>query len=228
MTRTLKSLGLLVGVLLALGGLLAQAAGAHVPARFTSEQNVTTLRGVHDPGTSSTTFTVTGNNVTCNTEEFHGTQVGVQVEDWTLLLIWRECTAFGFVGAKVTGLGLYPEVEGEGPFCHITIHSSGFFSIICALGKDITIDAGTCIAHVPAQSIAGTIEFTTGTRNVKHDLTLDVNLSGITTTHTDGFACPLPSGGESSTATLVGKWTLWGQDPETGAAVGITWDSTTA
>jgi hypothetical protein len=228
MTRNLKRPILLVGVLLALLGLMAQAASAHVPARFTSEQNVTTIRGVHDAGTSNTTFTVTGNNATCEIEEFHGTAVGTSLESITINPTYTECTVWGFIGGKVTGFGHYPASEGAGPYCDYELKANGGAGLVCPAGKDVTYDAGPCISHVPAQNIAGTITYTTGTREGKHDLTLDINLSGITTNHTDGFACLFFSGGHSATATLVGKWTFWGQNPDTGAAVGITWDATTA
>jgi hypothetical protein len=239
MTRKLRNLMLLVGALLALGGLMASAAGAHVPARFTSEQNVTTLRGVHDAGTSNTTFTVTGTNVTCEIEEFHGliepstTEKDDNVIDTsrtsvTITPTYTECEPSS--NSKVTGFGHYPASEGAGPYCDYELKANGGAGLVCPAGKDVTYDifGSICVIHVPAQNIAGTIEFTTGLRSGKHDLTLDINLSGITTNHTDGFGCPLSSGGESSGATLVGEATAWGQDPTTGAAVGITWDATTA
>jgi hypothetical protein len=246
MTRSLKSLGLLVGAMLVLCGLMAQAASAHVPARFTSEQNTTTITGETDPGTVSK-FVVTGQTVECGIERYHGHVVGTSVETVTVTPTYTECTAFGFLNAKVTGFGHYPASEGAGPYCDYRLRADGFADIECPVGKDITVEASTCTVHVPAQTELGTttentkhpgIIYTTGRKVVthlvpditteKHDLTLDIHFTDITATHTDGFACPLTSTGEATVATLDARITAWGEDPESGALVGITWDATTA
>jgi hypothetical protein len=230
MTRNLKNLGILVGALLAFCSLVASTASAHVPGRFTLEQDTTTVTGVGVEGGS--TFTVTGNTVTCSTEEFHG-HVSTPANDTsatsiTITPTYTGCTAFGFVGAKVTGFGHYGEAER----CDYTFTAEKKVDLRCPAGRDVTIDAGTCIVHVPAQNELSFFTPTTDTKEVvgirKHDLRIHIEVSDITVTHTDGFACPLPSGGESATASLVGKATAWGEDPETGALLGITWDVTIA
>jgi hypothetical protein len=228
MTRIFKSLGMFVGALLALTALGASTATAHVPARFTTEQEVVTVRGVHDSGTPATVFVVEGQTVSCVIEEFHGTVKDAtrSVTFTTITPIYTECTAFGFVGAKVTGFGHYGEAASE--TCDYKIRADRKADLECPAGREVTIDAGTCVTHVPTQTGLGTIEFTTGTRNVKHDLTLDINLSGITVNTTDGFACPLNGSTHLTNSTLVGKATAWAEDEETHAAVGITWEDTTA
>jgi hypothetical protein len=227
MTRSLKSLGLLVGALLVLLGLMASAASAHVPARFTSEQAVTTARGANDAGTP-TTFKVTGQEVSCTNEEYHFTAVGTSLESVKSKAVYTECTAFGFVNAKITGFGHYPAVEGAGPYCEYLLTANGTVHLVCPAGKDLTVEASTCTVHVPAQEGLGTVQFTTGTWEGKHAVTLDVNVGSITATATDGFACPLTGSGDVTNCTIIGKTLVWGEDPTTHEAVGITWDATTA
>jgi len=83
--------------------------------------------------------------------------------------------------------------------------------------------------HVPSQSNLGTISYSTTTWKTKHALRLTINVSGLTATYTDlNFLCPLPGSGETSNATLTGEAEVWGEDPETVAAVGITWHATVA
>jgi len=230
MTRNLKTLHLLVGALLVLLGLMAQAANAHTPARFTTEQELTTIRGVHDPGTAETTISITGSTVHCEIEEFHVETVGKSFESIGLVPTYTQCQAFGLMNGKITGFGHYGEaVEGAGPYCFYSLKASGKIDLVCPAGKEVTIEVGTvCIAHLPSQANLGTIQYTTGLKDGKHDLTIDVNLTAITVTHTDGLGCPFAGSGEVSNATMTGKWTFWGQDPTSGAAVGITWDATVA
>jgi hypothetical protein len=238
MTRSLKSLGLLVGALLVLCGLMAQGASAHVPARFTAPGGVTTIKGKTDPGTVSV-FVVTGQKVECGIEEYQGTVVGTSVESVTVVPTYTECVAFGFINAKVTGFGHYPASEGEGPYCTYTLTADGFAHIDCPPGKDITVEAGTCTVHVPAQTGLGTttpegvptkhpgILYTTENTSERHALTVDVHLDDITATHTDGFACPLSSTGEAAVATLDARIKVWALNA-LGNNVDITWDATVA
>jgi hypothetical protein len=238
MTRSLGRLTLLVGALLALLALTAQAASAHVPARFTSEVSTTTVRGNTDPGTTST-LVITGSNVQCSIEEYHAHTVSTSLESITATPTYTECTAFGFVGAKVTGFGHYPASEGAGPYCDYRLRADGFIDFECPTGKDVTIEASTCTVHIPAQTEIGTttgspvltkhpgVIYTTENTSGKHALTVDVHLTDITATHTDGFACPLTSSGENATTTFDARIQVWGLN-EVGSNIGITWDATVA
>jgi hypothetical protein len=174
------------------------------------------------------TLTARGLTLACSIEKYHGHVVGTSVESVTATPTFTECVAFGFVGAKITGLGHYPEAEGAGPYCDFSFGANGSLALVCPEGKDVTINGGTCIMHIPAQTGLGTISYTTSTWESKHALTLDINVTGITASYTDGFACPFNGSGENAEATVVGKATVWGEDATTGSAVGITWDATTA
>ena len=224
MARRRKCLVWIVSLSVASWGLIASTASSHTPATFSSEQSSTTIRAVHDAGTSLTVFSVTGQTVTCETEEYHGSVSGTSVESVTITPVYTGCTAFGFVSAKITGFGHY----GESEKCDFVLKASGALDLSCPAGKEMTIDAGTCTVHVPAQSNLGTVTFTAGTREGKADLTLDINLTGITVSHTDGFGCPFSGSGEVPNASLTTKATAWGQNPESGAPVGISRNATVA
>lgn len=164
MARNLRNLSLLVGALLVLVGLTAHAAGAHTPAKFTIEQEFATLRGVHDPGTALTTFSITGSTVNCEIEELDAGTVGKNFEGIGFAPTYTQCQGFGLMTAKITGFGHYGEaVEGAGPYCFYNLKASGNIDLVCPAGREVTIEVGTvCIAHLPSQTNLGTLQYTTG------------------------------------------------------------------
>lgn len=226
MTFNLKSLGLLAVALLALSGLMAEAASAHTPARLTSAQNETTIIGVPEEG--NTVLSATGQTVSCEIEEYHFTAVGTSFEDVSAKPEYTQCNAFGLVNAKITGFGHYPEAEGEGPYCTYSLNADGTVDLVCPVGREVIVECGTCVMRVPAQNNLGTISYSTATWEGKHALTLTINVSEITASYTDGFLCPLTSSGESATASLSGKARVWGEDPSSHESVALTWDATVA
>jgi hypothetical protein len=176
-------------------------------AQFTSEISNPELKGKGIEG--GATFSVTGSEAGCNTEELKGTAAGAAFEEFEITPIHTECTAFGFASPKITGFGHYGETEP----CSYRLKAEGTLDLVCPAGRDVTIEVGTtCIVHIPAQNNLGTITYTTEVREGKHDLKLDLDLTGITVTHTDlNFLCPFAGSGEVANATLEGQWTLWGE-----------------
>jgi hypothetical protein len=218
MNRNLKVLGLALVAILAMSAMVASAASA---ASFTSSQATTTIKGEQ---VTANTFTVNGQSVTCGITKFHGHTSATQVASVTVTPTYTECKAFGFLEAKVTGFGHY----GEANKCDYVLYATGKADLVCPAGTDITIDGGTCVVHIKPQTNLGTITYTTGTREGVHDLTLDINLTGIHAVTTGGFLCPLGGSGHTTTftnATLTGSATAWGEDPVTGKPVGITHDT---
>jgi hypothetical protein len=218
-----RSIYLLPLTLLALGGIWVSGASAHTPATFTAEQNVTRVTGKPD---GPYEIRATGQNVTCEIAELEGTVVGTSVQQATLTPRFTECTAFGFINAKITGFGHYPASEGAGPYCDLVLNATSKGDLVCPAGKDVTLDGGTCTVHVPAQTGAETFTFTKITREGKKAFTVDVHLTTLTSTHTDSFGCPFAGGAESTNTTAIGNGEVWGEDPETGKPVGISLDQT--
>jgi len=225
MTRNLKALGLALFAVFALGAVMASAAAAHVPARFTAEEGIT-ITGVQIEGTHK--FKVTNTETQCEKVKFHGTAPSnpkvptVSEESITITPTYEECFAeagiFGTIEVTVTGFK-----AGE---CDYRIRADGKVDIECAEGKEITVDAATCTIHVPAQPNIGTLTYEVGKVGEVHDLKVNVNLKEITANHTDGFGCPLESGGEGKVATLTGTTTVTGENA-LGNPRAITWDATT-
>ena len=226
MTRNLRALGLALVAVFVMGVWVAQGVSAHVAARFTAPE-VSTITG--EETVTNIINSVTGVGTSCKSVLYHGvTPASESAESLTINAIYKECVA----EAGIFGTIEVEEVTGFGPVeCHYRLNADESVDLACGAGKEVTIKAATCTMHIPAQNDLGTISFTTATREIggikKHDLLVHWNLSGITSNHTDGFGCPLSSGGESATATFVGTTTVWaeghGFEP-----LDLTWDATVA
>jgi hypothetical protein len=225
MNRNLKSLALFAGALLTIAGPLASGANAHTPARFALESPTARITAESE---DDWRLAVTGNQITCNVATEVGTVTGTSVETITLSPVYEECTAFGFLGAKITGFGNFPEVEGAGPYCDYKIRASGTTDIDCPAGKDVTVDVGSaCIIHIPPQTNLGTMVHTTSVELGKHAVTPHVNFPKLTVTHTDlNFLCPFSGSGEVSNASVQDLRRYFAEDPSTNDPVGLTWLST--
>jgi hypothetical protein len=218
MIRNLKVLGLALVAVFAMSAMVASAASA---AQFTSAQSTTTLTGEEVNG--QTELLVTGTGIKCSEVSFHAHVSSTAVGAVTATPTYTGClTSIGST-ATVTGFGDH----GEENTCDYLIDADGTADLVCDPGAEVTIDASTCVVHIPAQNNIGTIGYETGLRNGVHDLTLKINITSIAANHTDGFLCPMNGGsGNASSATLKGDVTVWGEDPVTGAPVGITHDPT--
>jgi len=81
--------------------------------------------------------------------------------------------------------------------------------------------------HVPAQSFASGITYTTETTTAgKHDLTVNIHIENITANHTDGFLCPLTTTGHDNTAVLEGSSTATAETDPGNSPLHLTWDAT--
>jgi len=202
MIRNLKVLGLALIAVFAMSAMAASAASAQL---FTTETNTTTIRG-EDSGVVE--LSVTGVGITCSEVSYHAT-TGTSASSVTADPSYKGCKTSLGTEARVTGFGDWGEEASKQ--CDFILYATGKADLSCPTGVDVTVDAGPCTVHMPSQSGLGTITYTTGTRNGKHDLILHLGVEKITTNHTDGFFCPLPSGGHSATATLNGTITVWGE-----------------
>lgn len=226
MTGNIKGLGLVLVAALAMSAVVVSTASGHVPDRFTAPA-AATIRGESHEGVL--VFAGEGLEHSCAIT-FHGVSPSgsgtVSFESQTIRPTFTGCTAESIIGTmedKVTGFGHYgPSDEG----CDLVFTAPGRAHIVCEPGKEVTIDVGTCIIHIPPQFNIGTLSYTTGVRLSKHDLTVHLDLTSITASYTDGFGCPLSGSTESSNSSLVGKTTVWAE--VAGAPVDLTWDATVA
>lgn len=214
MSRKLKPLASLVGALLAIGALTAASAGA---AEFTAEQAPVTIAGAPH---GSYNVQATGLSVECKTAELHGEIEETAVEQVSLTPVLSECTAFGFINAKITGFGDY----GEEETCQLVAHADTTGDLVCEGEAEVTLEAGTCVVHLPSQSALSGFTFTEIEYEGVSALTVDINLTELTGTHTDAFLCPFNGSGEFSGTTAQGVGLVTGTDPSTGEPIGISWD----
>jgi hypothetical protein len=217
MTRNLRALGLALVAILAMSATVASTASA---AQFTFGVSATTLTGEEVNGQTEILFTGTG--IKCSEVSYHGHVSHTAASAVTITPTYTGCKTSIDSTATYTGFGDH----GEENTCDYVIDANGTLDLVCDAGAEVTYDAATCIVHIPAQEDIGKIEYVTGLRNGVHDLTLKINITKIKANHTDGFLCPMNGGsGNAESATLKGDVTVWGEDPVTGAPVGITWDS---
>jgi len=218
MIRKLQSIALLAGALLALSGLMASAAAAHTPAKFTSEAGFTKLTG--EEGTYK--IEMTGIGITCGILEFSATLKASEVEEVTVIPTLTECKTSLGVAVSITGLGHFEEEKS----CQLVLKANGTGDLVCPPGVEVTIDAGPCSVHMPSQSGVKTFGFTNVKYNGVNAIEVDMNLDTLHGTHTDGFLCPFNGGGTFTNTKASGAGIVFGED-EVGNPVGITWDATT-
>jgi hypothetical protein len=198
MSRNLKVLGLALVAVFALSAMVASAASASV---FTSTSGATVTANQ----IGSHKFTVTGQTVTCTTAHFTGTASAASFETIEIYPTYENCTASPFnTSATVTGFATGPGKEG----CKYVLNANGSAALSCTTGKDVTVNAGPCVVHVPAQTFATGVSYTNGTSGGVGDVTAKFEIKNIKSTHTDGFLCPFEASGESNSAILEGESTV--------------------
>lgn len=218
MIRNLKVLALALGALFAMSAMVASAASA---AEFTAGSDEITITGKQ---ATNNNFKVTKSEISCGIATFHGVIASstTKATSATVTPTYTECEDTVFhLTAKVTGFGHY----GEGNNCDYVLQAAGTADLVCKAGTDVTVDAGTCIIHIPGQTGIGTVSYANGTgANGKEDVTVTLNINNIKGTHTDGFICPFEGGGSFTNGALTGTVTVEADDVATGNPVNITWD----
>ena len=203
MIRNLKVLGLAPVAVLAMSAMVASAASA---SAFTATKGAT----ITAKDTGKIKFTVTGQEVTCEEATFTGTAPEASFTSITVSAVYNSCKT-AITNATVTGFG-----AGE---CDFVLYANGTADLACAAGKDVTVDAATCVVHIPGQTGLGTLTYTNngGTVNIH------INVTKITGTHTDGFLCPFGSSGHNAEGVLESP----AAEPLTATASAgtLTWDA---
>jgi hypothetical protein len=165
MIRKLKTFGLALGAVLALGALSATTAPA---ASFHSEAAHTTLSGSQMVATDDV-WTINAGTIRCGYTSYSGTTTAATTETITVTPAYSECTAFGFVNAPI-------DVNG----CTYTFNAGNDDLIIaCPVGKTITVTAFNCHVSVGSQSIASSITYDNAGSGNFREVWPTLNLSGL-------------------------------------------------
>jgi hypothetical protein len=211
--RRLKYLG---GVALAALAMSATIASSAQAAQFMSEGNVPVKIEAFQSTTH--TFSVEGNNLTCATATFTSAFVESPRSSLALHPVLTGCTAFGFINAVVSTTGC--DLVFTAPGAVVAGKVPGALEIVCAPGKAITVTTGPCEVSIGPQSFSSGLTFenvATSPRTV----TLKAAVTGIETTKVkDGFLCPL-SGTGPAKGTYTGN-TLARGFSESGLQTSIT------
>ncbi len=233
MIRKLKTLGVALVVVFALGAMAAQAAGAADTFTSDSGTNSTIFTG-NQVGTN--VFSLGGASVSCPVARFTGTKSGNSVTSVTVHPEYEgnaggECqlSPIGSLTFTTTGCNYIITSETHENAAH---EKHGTFEIECAtttspshLTHEITIN-GPCVIHVPGQSEAeleGGVVFENGTETVggvnKKDVKITATVTGITAVVTDSFACTIGglSPGTYNNATYKGSITFTGYVDNSGS-----------
>jgi hypothetical protein len=206
MIRNAKVLGLALVAVLAMAAVVASSASA---AEFTAASYPVTLSGTQS---TAHKFTVGGSTVTCTTATFSGSASGPSPTQ-TMTPVYTGCTAFGFIGATVTG---FPHTGGN---CDYDFSANGETALTCASG-DVTIDAGPCTATVTAPKNTN-LKSNTFTNNTPAagQVTVDTNVTNVHAEITKSeFGCPVAKGTYAN-STYTGTTVVKGENG--GKAVSI-------
>lgn len=225
MIRTLKALSLTLGALFAMSAMMASTVSAHTPAVFhvdNADKEPVTITANQK---TQHKFTVTGQTVTCEVAEFEGTTKELTPTGIKLAAHYTGCKTGLGTTVNVTGFATIHEEIGQSGKCWYTIAASGTADLECN-NADVTVDAGPCVVHIPAQHFPSGVTFSTELIDTEpediHDLTVGFEVKNIKGTHTDGFLCPFGSSGESSEAILEGTSTAFAEREVDGELVHLT------
>jgi len=217
MIRNLKVLGLALVAIFAMSAMVAQAASAN----FTAGADEITITGTQD---TPNVLKVTNSEIECKIATFHGTakSATTTLASVTVTPTYTECAdkSFGLT-TKVDGFGHF----GEADKCDYVIRATGANNVdlVCTGSADVTVTSGTCTVHIPPQNGIGKLTFTNGVSKTtgKKDITVDLQITNITGTHTDGFLCPFSGGGHFANGALTGSVTVEADNLATGAPVDV-------
>jgi hypothetical protein len=192
MFRSLKVLGLTIGVALLLSAVMASASMA---AQFTASSYPATVTGSNTKG--SEVITTEGGKIECDTHSVSHS-LGAASSSLTVTPTYTNCEAFGFLNATVnmeactTVINIYVI-----PFPPYII---GHKRISCGAGKSIKVTASTCKLEIKGQEGLESV----GVSNSGSSVLMKPNISGLAYTVTqDGFLCPFGGTGSKTD----GKWT---------------------
>jgi hypothetical protein len=204
MIRNAKVLGLAIVAALALTAVMASAASA---TNFTAATYPVKISGAQ---TETHKFTVGGGTVTCSTATFSG-EASEASETLTIIPTYSNCTAFGFIGATVTGF--------SSTGCDYLFHTNGVTDLKCTSG-DVQIDAGDCRVTLEAANNQG-LSSNTFTNTPAGKVTVDTKVSGIhAVVSTQGLGLCTVAPGTYANATYEGTTLVEGKNSK-GVAVAI-------
>jgi len=176
MSRNLKALGLALVAVLAMSALTAAGASAEA-FQFKAEKTPTTTLSGKQHGAADVFTTDTG-SVSCNEAKYAGTVTGTEVTEVTVTPTYSECTAFGLFNVPIDTNGCQYKFT---VLTKVGANYEGKVDVVCPAGQVIKVTAPLCTVTVGAQNnVPGTITYTNVGAGATREITVDVNLTGLT------------------------------------------------
>lgn len=183
MKRSLKTLGLVLAAVFAMGAVMASAASA---AEFHSAAAPVTLSGSQS---TSHVFTTNAGTVTCKVATFSGSSSVKTTSEITMTPKYENCTAFGFISVPI-------HVKGDYLFtANGDVHVNGTF--------EITAPGCTTTVSGP-QTLKGANSFSNNAG--KTDVIAKTNASGIAYNE---CGTARTNGTYTGTTTVTGTSNVW-------------------
>jgi hypothetical protein len=208
--RNLKILGLAFVAMFAMHAIAATAASAN---ELTAEEYTTILTGVKDPTEpTADKLVTTAGNVTCTNPTYLAelTKASTSV---TVTPTYSGCTAFGFPA----------KVHMNGCSYTLTLGAAGATTstaaLACPAGNEVTITANPaedgltpkCIVHIKPQAVGGTVTTKNIGAGTTRELTLEINVSAIHYTHTEGTGLGKCTPGTGAAGVITAKAQVTGE-----------------
>lgn len=203
MTRNLKTLGLMLMAVLALGAMVAPVASASEEAH--TEGKEVTITGLPDGAgkTAHHVIDLAGTSITCDKNPLHGDMKGPAVTELTMTFKYEGCMFNGVAGTVVD--------SGQ---CEFIITFNGGLDIASTGGGNcnnnpIRITGVGCEVRIGTQKLTG-LKF----HNINNDteVTMEMDIKGITYT-AEGAGCP-KAGTFNNGEYTTGNTILQGENPK--------------
>jgi hypothetical protein len=200
--RNIKILGLALVAMFSMSAVMAVSASADT---LKAQAYPAQLTGTAEPEFKDV-FTTTAGTVTCPDSKYDAT-IGANVLTGASVSVTPTYPATG-----CTGFG-FPAVIHHNSCSYqfkVLAGTAGTVNLACSGSDEMTITAVSagvtkCTVHVkPQTDIPGTVKYT----NIAGGITLEVNLTGIHYTHTQGSGIGSCPSGTGTTGSLVAKATI--------------------
>jgi len=205
MSTHIKTLGIALLVTVVMSATAAGHASALTSGHFTSDVSHTSWAGTENESHRTKWSFDGGTPIQCLTSSYSGTTTSTTVTSLTVAPAYPGCETEGGSGLEIkifVGTCNYVFQSSSSPLLDAT------FAVECPKEASVQISHPNCTILVPGQSLRGAY-YTTTTQGLKHALTIDMTVSGITAHYEAGVCVFL---GTTHTATLTGSIVLTGSN----------------
>jgi hypothetical protein len=208
--RNLRILGLAFVAMLAMSAVMAAGASGN---ELTAEEYPATLTGVKDPTEAAPDkLVLTAGNISCTTPKYDAT---LNKAETTVSVTpsYTGCTSFGFPATvHINGCTYLLHLGAAGS-------TAATVDIVCPAGQEITITANPaehgltpkCTVHIKPQTLGGSVTIKNIGAGTTRELTLEINLTNIHYTHTEGTGLGKCSAGTGATGSISAKAQVTGE-----------------